>query len=306
MPVELYKGLASMRRDLANTPEEADTIILHQLAVVKPKSAIVVADDTDIFVLLCHFLHVGVINIQVWMVAPIKGRSVIDINASVGTNDDIMGDLLFMHGLTGCDTVAPYFGIGKGVALRALRTQRHSLSLLGDVKAPLNDVVKQCTSFILACYGENTDSASEARYNLWMKKVSRNIANAPKLQSLPPTDEALFQNIARAHIQVAVWRNSHEPHPPALDPSSYGWYMKDGSLAAVMIPPNTLLAPDTLLKIIKCSCKGEKPCSRQRCSCNISGMTCTFFCNCKGEDECWNHYTRINNVIVDSDSDNDN
>ena len=90
-----------------------------------------------------------------------------------------------------------------------------------------------------------------------------------------------------------------------MDPTAYGWYMKDRSLTAVMLPPNTALAPDALLKIVKCSCKGEKLCNTHRCSCNISEMTCTVFCNCKRDDECWNHHTRINNAVMESDSDKD-
>ena len=115
----------------------------------------------------------------------------------------------------------------------------------------LKDVVKQCTPFVLVCYGENdTNSANDAMYNVWMKKVSKNVANAPKLQSLPPTYEALCQNVARALIQVAAWRNPLEPNPPALDPAAHGWYVEDGSLAAVMLPPNIAVAPDVLLKVI--------------------------------------------------------
>jgi hypothetical protein len=54
-------------------------------------------------------------------------------------------------------------------------------------------VVKQCIPFILACYGDkDTDSANDARYNLWMMKVSKNVA-------LPATDGGLWQNVARAH-----------------------------------------------------------------------------------------------------------
>jgi hypothetical protein len=56
----------------------------------------------------------------------------------------------------------------------------------------LKDVVKQCIPFILACYGDkDSGSANDARYNLWMMKVSKNVANAPKLQSLPQTYGAL-------------------------------------------------------------------------------------------------------------------
>ena len=54
--------------------------------------------------------------------SPIKGRSVMDINASVTNNNEIMNDLLPMHGLSGCDTVAAYYGVGKGSALRVLKS----------------------------------------------------------------------------------------------------------------------------------------------------------------------------------------
>ena len=54
---------------------------------------------------------------------------------------------------------------------------------------------------------------TEARQKMWAKEVSRSIVSAPKLLSLPPTTE-LAENIARAYLQVAVWRNAFEPNPP--------------------------------------------------------------------------------------------
>jgi len=54
----------------------------------------------------------------------------------------------------------------------------------------------------------------------------------------------------------------------------------DGCLAPVMLPPNTALAPDGLLKIVKCECKKNRPCHTRRCSCNNSGMSCTIVCFC--------------------------
>ena len=54
------------------------------------------------------------------MVSPIKDRSVIDINNTVSQNAKVREKLLVMHGLTGCNTLAPYFGIGKAVALKVL------------------------------------------------------------------------------------------------------------------------------------------------------------------------------------------
>ena len=55
------------------------------------------------------------------MVSPIQGRSVLDINAAAEEHSSIVQDLLAAHGLTGCDRVAAYFGVGKVAALKVLR-----------------------------------------------------------------------------------------------------------------------------------------------------------------------------------------
>ena len=69
---------------------------------------------------------------HVMMISPIRGRTVIDINASVDKTPAIMGDLLAAHDITGCDTVATYHGIGKAVTLKILRSSGFSLSKVGD------------------------------------------------------------------------------------------------------------------------------------------------------------------------------
>ena len=113
---------------------------------------LVVADDTDIFVLLCHFLFHGDIQGQVMMVSPIRGRTCIDINATVEKYRSFMHDLLAAHGLTGCNTVATYHGIGKGVALKTLKTNKCPLSKLGDMNSMLPDVIVQATRFMLVLW----------------------------------------------------------------------------------------------------------------------------------------------------------
>ena len=181
---------------------------MQQVADVKPKKALVVADDTDVFALLLHFCCKEDIpaSTSVLMVSPIHGRSMIDINATVNQHRDIIPNLLAAHGLTGCDTVAPYFGIGKSVALNVLRSGVHSLSSIGDTNCTLSDIMNQATQYILACYGQTKCmTMTEARQKMWAKKVSRSVASAPKLSSLPPTTESFAQNAACAHLQV--WRN---------------------------------------------------------------------------------------------------
>ena len=206
MPVEINPGsIIIHRQDMKTMQEEADTMIVQQVADVKPTKALVVADDTHIFVLLLHFCCKEDIpaSTSVLMVSPIHGHSMIDINATVNQPRDIIPNLLASHWLTGCDTVAPYFGIGKCVALNVLRSGVHSQSSIGDTNCTLSDIMSQPTPYILACYGQTKCmTMTEARRKMWAKKVSRSVASAPKLSScaLPPTTESFAQNAAGAHL----------------------------------------------------------------------------------------------------------
>ena len=47
---------------------------------------------------------------------PIHGCTMLDINATVNLHQDISPNLSAANGLTGCDTVAPYFYTGNTVA----------------------------------------------------------------------------------------------------------------------------------------------------------------------------------------------
>lgn len=60
----------------------------------------------------------------------IKGMTVVDIDKTVQKHSEIVERILPAHALSGCDTVASYFGIGKDTVLKTLRSG-HSLNLLG-------------------------------------------------------------------------------------------------------------------------------------------------------------------------------
>ena len=113
IPVEITSSSITQRVDMRNTHEEADTIIIHQIITADVNNALVIADDTDIFVLLCHFVFNKRIRGQVKMVSPKRDRKMIDINHTVLEHSDAMDNLLAAHGLSGCDTVATYFNVGK-------------------------------------------------------------------------------------------------------------------------------------------------------------------------------------------------
>ena len=265
VPIQINQGVVSRKYDMTITHEEADTMIVQQVAPIGAANVLVVADDTDAFVPLCHFMFNDVM-----MVSPIRGRTVIDISESVDKNRAIMADLLAAHGLTGCDKVATYHGIGKGVALKVLTSEALSLSKVGDMTLSVEEALEQSTSFMLSCYGHpECSSLTGARQKIWSQKVSRSIGAAPKLQSMPLTNEAFTENVARAHsLAKAIWKQALELNPPNVDPLTHGWTSHDGStsLTPTTVPDNVPLAPDDILKMIKCSCDSPTACN-SRCGC---------------------------------------
>ena len=145
---------------------------------------------------------------QLCMCSLVKNRAVIDIIQSVKVHTSIVPDRVDLNALTGADTPAATFGIGK--ALKMARTARIPLHAIGDT-ADEAIVPEQATSFILACYGKGFSrctSMSEARIKMWRKKTD--IGSALKLCSLPPTTDAFTENAKRAHLQAAHWKASIE------------------------------------------------------------------------------------------------
>ena len=76
--VEINRGVI-IKRQYMKTTQEADTMIVQQVAEVKAKKVLVVADDTYIVVLLLYFCCQGDIpaSTSVLMVSPICGHAVV-------------------------------------------------------------------------------------------------------------------------------------------------------------------------------------------------------------------------------------
>lgn len=264
----------------------------------------VLADDTDVYTLLLyHYLEQGLQTLMV-MESPIKERAVVDIRATVEKNKSIIPTMLAAHALTGCDTVSACFGIGKGTMLKVLKSG-HPLNVLGNVDAAWPDVMEQATQFMAACYGQRkSNSMSEVRIGVWRARTGRpGSTTTPKLCSLPPTTEAFVENVKRAHLQTCIWKNALELDPPNLDPTNYGWIKEDStkSLLPTTVPANVNLAPNAILKLIRCTCTSVMPCKSSRCGCNNANLACTIFCSCHASIECCNEQSRTATDTDDED-----
>ena len=96
---------------------------------------------------------------------------------------------------------------------------------------------------------------------------------------LPPTEQVAYQHTRRSKYQALAWNNLDES---ALNPTDYGWQIVDGIHFPVLNP--VACAPDELLNLIRCKCKGS--CKNMSCSCKKHGLNCAVACqNCRGSCE---------------------
>ena len=164
--------------------------------------------------------------------------------------------------------------------------------ILGHYNATKVEIMQEAQPLVSACYleKETHTSMTETRKAVWRAKMRRGVLEPPKLCTLPPTDAAFLENALRAHLQLATWLSATTGTPPAMDPLEYGWCLKGatGSIKyPTVVPPDTTLAPEELLRVIKCGCTSSH-CTSKKCSCKVAGLKCTILCLCRGGDECEN------------------
>ena len=258
-PIEVQNEERSTRYDLETHQEEADIIIVLKW-VGEAQSISVISDDTDVFVLLLHHYQLAGLEVPLTMESPSKERAILDINLTQAKHKEIVTNLLPVHAISGCDTVACYLGIGKGRVIKRLK-EGCDLSAIGNVLAPLQQVIHQATRFISVCYGmKDSTDMSHTRLLVWGKKNGKGHSSSPNLASLPPTREAVIENVKRAHFQTVLWRTINID-PRQLKPEEFGWKMDtdNKSLSPIGLPDDTKPAPDYILEMIRCGCKGEPP-----------------------------------------------
>ena len=211
-------------------------------------------------------------------------QSIVDIGLTVKANKEIIPSILAAHVTSGCNTVAPYHGVGKVSIVKKLRMVKE-LKLLGYTEACIDEVVNETAALISSCYGFETNSMTDCRINSWYQKTSKARKSAALLQILPPSHGAFRENVKYAHFQMATWYSTMNSHPPNLDPAFYGWVFDEINkiLCPVDIPEGISPAPPEVLNLLKCNCSSNKPCSSKRCACDSLKVACSVMCQCRGD-----------------------
>lgn len=185
--------------------------------------------------------------------------------------------LPFVHAITGCDTTSRLFGIGKGIALKKLRTDphfKHQAEIFAR-ESPKMEVVRAGEEALSCLYGGTPgESLDLLRYRKFCTKVMTDTVSV-QVHILPPTSAAASYHSQRTYLQVQQWRGIGNN----LIPRDWGWDTAKDKLQPILthLPP----APEKLLKIIRCNCKTD--CDNKRCNCKKHGLQCSVACgDCRG------------------------
>jgi len=246
----------------------------------------VLAEDTDIFVLLLHHRKLDMTDI--YFVCETKrgkagkmtGGKCISISAvqeKIGR--DACDDILVIHALGGCDTTSAIFGHGKGTIFNKITRERslhvHCMNLQ-SVTASEKLVCTSGIQLLIALYGgKDSGELASLRYAAY---CNTSLSHRFQPERLPPAKNAARMHVMRVHVQVVVWGTLDETD---LIPTDWGWKLQGNIL--VPIQSTGKVAPDHVLRVVRCKCKSN--CQSALCSCRKHGLHCVSACsNCHGTD----------------------
>jgi len=260
--------------DCVNAPADADVMIVkngieHARETV---TYVIGEDDTDLLVLLCHYAERGMNDLS-----SKEGGKCWHINSvAEALGESICRVLPVVHALCGCDTTSRLYCIGKGAALRKVREDNGFLKCIEAFcsQSGSKDAISSAGEKALVyLYGrKGNDILDRLRKTKFCNMVAKN-STTVEVHSLPPTTDAAKYHSFRVYCQVQRWMGS------CVDPEKWGWCLRKGQLE-----PKTMdspVAPDSLLKLVRCQCKSN--CDTQRCSCKRNELECSSACGeCKG------------------------
>ena len=281
---------------------DADTdIAATALALARSDHVTVVADDTDVLILLLYHWTSDMVDIHFRSEAKkIKGTmdvKLVDIRSVVSKqNQSILENLLAIHAWSGCDTTSATYGHGKTKILKLAEKNesvRQCLKVIENIDATQNEVTKSGHDLFVAIYGgRKDDSLNHLRFVKYMD-IAAECDRKIQPERLPPTERAAAFHSMRVHIQVMIWKNLS---PIGLHPCEWGWKVEVNKLMPIKTDMDS--APEEMLKFVRCKCKmnSRQPCSNNSCSCRKHGLKCVTACkNCQGH-ECTNGFEEENEI----------
>lgn len=160
--------LRNDHQEVINCEGDADTTIIETAinqAATSSNSVVVVADDTDIAVMLMYHWKDSMADVIFYLERLQQGWSMKSVTPTVA---EIKEHLLFIHAWTGCDTVSAPFGKGKTSFLQLFAKSEELKDIstcMTDVWATVDDVGNQSIdTFRILYHGKKGDTLTKLRY----------------------------------------------------------------------------------------------------------------------------------------------
>ena len=126
--IMLSKNLEQAGCHFHNAVGDADLLITQTVTAVARTSTsatILVGDDTDLLILLCHHVPSDMTNVYFWPEPRHMSRrfprcwNIAALKLALGP--EVCNSILFAHAILGCDSTSRLYGLGKGMAIKLLR-----------------------------------------------------------------------------------------------------------------------------------------------------------------------------------------
>ena len=236
--------------------------------------------DSDIVVLALRFFDtLGLSELLVGVGTGKKYRDipVHSLQAGIGPSKSIA--LTLFHSLTGCDTTSQFLGCGKKTVWAVwnsfpdLTDMLVALTLNPNMFGIESIHMQRIERFVVLMYSKGCCAAgvNEGRFRLFT-------SGTKSLESIPPTQAALFQHVKRAILQSSFyWHQALSAQQEIPDFSGWGW-QKDNTSTWQLLWTTLDDASVACTTMLHCGC--NKACIG-RCKCNQAGVRCTALCKCE-------------------------
>ena len=140
--------------------------------------------------------------------------------------------MLFAHAVLGCDTTSRVFSMGKGLALKHIRSDKYFITqaeVFLQENATLADISSAGEASLVCLYkravGDTLDKLRLLRYHQKVATSTRFV----QPENLPPTSSAAKYHSLRVYFQVQIWKGESRLGTH-LHPHNIGWKAVEGKL----------------------------------------------------------------------------
>lgn len=186
--------------------------------------------------------------------------------------------ILFLYAATGCENTSAIFKITINKALKTVLKTDSTLecwiAFFYKPSARPDEIAEAGEKFLLELYNapKKISNLNKLRYYSFSRATVQSRKSEVNLASIPPTSGASRQHFLKVYHQIQEWLG--KPVKREL----WGWKIEQNKY----LPVYTLdpVAPDDLLNLIYCNCKGN---CGNRCTCRKAALPCSHICgNCLG------------------------